>query len=84
VRNEEKGGAVYPLEPDAAPFKDFGDPHDRPAARSGEVALPGQRARPEVRRVRHGGHRRSRRGVQGVARRLPAAAPPVARQRIPR
>ena len=24
VRNEEKGGAVYPLEPEAAPFGDFG------------------------------------------------------------
>jgi hypothetical protein len=24
VRNEEKGGAVYPLEPRQSPFRDFG------------------------------------------------------------
>ena len=145
VRNEEKGGAMYPLEPREAPFGDFGanvrvvwpgdpsalyhsegvqegflvltgrvhadrrrggaaasavgllplpgrylprdrrsrrravrDSHDRCAARSRDAALPGERGRGEVRRVRRDGDRSTGRGLCRLAGRVPAGAPSVA------
>ena len=144
MRNEEKGGAMYPLEPREQPFSDVGvrvrvlwpgepnalyhsegaqegflvlsgectlivEEEERPlrqwdyfhcpadtrhvivgagdgpcailmlGARPDEtIALPGERGRGEVRRIRREGDRRPGRGLRRLARRIGADAPAVA------